>query len=145
MRYVIDGSNLLGALGLPRESDSAKRELVQRLASFARATRSGVDCVFDGVRPEGFATSFGGLSVRFSHPQSGDDLIVKIASSSAAPAAVVTNDRGLGGRVKSRKVRIESCAEFRARLDRTKVGDDGRATDATDWESYFSDPKNRNV
>ncbi|MFA6955861.1 MAG: NYN domain-containing protein [Thermoanaerobaculia bacterium] len=145
MRYVIDGSNLLGALGLPRETDEAKRALVQRLASFARASHSRVDCVFDGARPEGFPTSFGGLGVRFSHPQSGDDVIVKIASSSTAPATVVTNDRALGSRVKSRKVRIESCAEFRARLDTTKGGDDGGSTDATDWESYFSDPKNRNV
>ncbi len=78
MRYVIDGSNLLGALGLPRETDEAKRALVQRLASFARASHSRVDCVFDGARPEGFPTSFGGLGVRFSHPQSGDDVIVRL-------------------------------------------------------------------
>jgi rRNA-processing protein FCF1 len=145
MRYVIDGSNLLGALGLPRESDASKRELVQRVAAFARASRSRVDCVFDGARPESFATTFGGLSVRFAHPQSGDDVIEKLVAASAAPCTVVTNDRALGGRVKSRKVRVETCAEFRARLERTKPGDDGRASDATDWESYFSDPKNRNV
>lgn len=145
MRYFIDGSNLLGAMGLPRESGTAKRELARRLASFARTASSKVDCVFDGARPESFPTSFGGLSIRFSHPQSGDDVIVKLVGSASAPSTVVTNDRGLGGRVKSRKVQVESCSEFRARLDRTEPVDDSRPNDVGDWESYFSDPKNRNV
>lgn len=145
MRYIVDGSNLLGALGLPRESDAAKRELVQRLASFSRSARSKVDCVFDGARPDGFATHFGGLSVRFSHPRSGDDVIEKLVSAAVTPAVVVTNDRTLGARVKSRKVEVSSCVEFRNRLDRARADDEGASTDGTDWESYFSDAKNRNV
>lgn len=145
MRYVVDGSNLLGAIGLPRETDAGKRELVRRLASFARTSHSRVDCVFDGTRPESFATSLGGLSVRFSHPQSGDDLIEQLVSAAAGPSTVVTNDRALAARVKSRKVGIQSCAEFRARLDSSQIADEGRTSDGTDWESYFSDPKNRNV
>jgi predicted RNA-binding protein with PIN domain len=145
MRHIVDGSNLLGALGLPREAEDAKRELVQRLASFSRAARSKVDCVFDGSRPEGFATHLGGLSVRFSHPRSGDEVIEALVASAETPAVVVTNDRVLGARVKSRKVRVESCAEFREKLDRTRGDDRGDSKDGVDWESYFSDAKNRNV
>ncbi|MBI2213716.1 MAG: NYN domain-containing protein [Acidobacteria bacterium] len=144
MRHIIDGSNLLGALGLARESEISKRELVQRLASFSRAARCKVDCVFDGQRPDGFATHLGGLSIRFAHPRSGDDVIGELVATTA-PAVVVTNDRALGARVKSRKVSVESCAEFRAKLDRTGAAEGDARTDGTDWESYFSDAKNRNV
>lgn len=145
MRYVIDGSNLLGAMELPRESDAAKRELVQRLASFARVSRSRVDCVFDGARPEGFVSHLGGLGVRFAHPRSADELIVQMLEGAAAPATLVTNDRALGARVRGRRVTLERCVEFRARLDRIPTGDDSRADGGVDWEGYFSDPKNRNV
>ncbi len=145
MRYIVDGSNLLGALGLALESDQAKSELVRLLASFSRAAKSKVDCVFDGARPDGFATSFGSLAVRFSHPRSGDDVIEKLASSGVAPCVVVTNDRALGSRLKSRRVQIESCADFRRRIESAPTHSESARGDGTDWELYFSDPKNRNV
>ncbi|MCM2316685.1 MAG: NYN domain-containing protein, partial [Thermoanaerobaculia bacterium] len=101
MRHVVDGSNLLGALGLARESDDTKRQLVRMLAAFARAEKSRVDCVFDGTRPDGFATSFGALSVKFSHPRSGDDVVeALVAAGGGAPCVVVTSDRALGARLR---------------------------------------------
>lgn len=145
MRHVVDGSNLLGALGLARESDESKHQLTRMLAAFARSERCRVDCVFDGSRPAGFATSLGGLSVKFSHPRTGDELIERLVSGDATPCVVVTSDRALGARLKSRRVRIESCAEFRPRLERATASTEEDRGGQGDWEAYFSDPKNRNV
>lgn len=145
MRHVVDGSNLLGALGLERESDGAKHQLVRMLAAFGRAKRCRIDCVFDGLRPDGFATSFGGLSVKFSHPRSGDDLVERLVAGDSAPCVVVTSDRALGAKLRSRRVKVESCAEFRSGLERAVQSGEQETPQAGDWEAYFSDPKNRNV
>lgn len=145
MRHVVDGSNLLGTLGLARESDDTKRQLVRMLAAFARTERSRVDCVFDGSRPDGFATSFGGLSVKFSHPRTGDDVVESLVAGGGAPCVVVTSDRALGARLRGRRVKVESCAEFRPRLERAFQSAEQETPQSGDWEAYFSDPKNRNV
>lgn len=145
MRHIVDGSNLLGALGLARESDESKRQLVCMLAAFARAKRCRVDCVFDGARPDGFAASFGGLSVKFSHPRSGDDLVEHLVAGDSVPCVVVTSDRALGSRLRSRRVKVETCAEFRPALERAAQSCEQETPQSGDWEAYFSDPKNRNV
>ena len=145
MRHVVDGSNLLGVLGLSRESDESKRQLVRMLAAFGRSERCRVDCIFDGSRPDGFATSFGGLAVKFSHPRTGDEVIERVVAGESAPCVVVTSDRALGARLKGRRVRIESCAEFRPKLERGSRSGDDENSQQGDWEAYFSDPKNRNV
>ena len=145
MRHIVDGSNLLGVLGLARESDESKRQLVRMLAAFSRSKRCRVDCVFDGARPDGFATSFGGLSVKFSHPRSGDDLVERLVAGESAQCVVVTSDRALGSRLRSRRVKVEACAEFRPALESAAQSGEQETPQSGDWEAYFSDPKNRNV
>src|SRR5439155_9269651 len=70
MPYVIDGSNVLGAARLATD---AKRALVRELGRFARAKRTRVVCIFDGVEPEHFGKQLGGVSVVFSGARSADD------------------------------------------------------------------------
>jgi len=55
MPWLIDGSNVLGAMRVDRHADEPKRGLVRLLANFARAKRTRVTCIFDGPEPWSFA------------------------------------------------------------------------------------------
>lgn len=139
MPWLIDGSNVLGALRLDRHSDQAKRELVRRLASFARAKRTRVTCVFDGPEPPSFATRLGPVAVAFSGSQSADDLIAARAAH-AKGWRVVTQDRGLEARIRRRGVEIVSPLVFVRELEAEA---EAGAGESEDWERWFSDPGNR--
>ncbi len=144
MPYYIDGSNLLGALGVNRESSESKLTLVRMLAAFARARRTKVVCWFDGGDPGSFASHVGSVSVRFAHPRSADHCIGDQVASSTAPCTVVTSDRALGNRLRSRRVTVTTSLEFKRLLEEIPQSDDSSGL-SSDWEAYFSDPKNRNV
>jgi predicted RNA-binding protein with PIN domain len=141
MSWLIDGSNVLGRLRLPRESDAAKRELVTLLSRFARARRVKVACYFDGPEPASFAKHLGGVSVIFSGQRSADDLIVARVGSGTS-WHVVTSDQALAARVAGRRVTIVSPATFAQELERLPSEGEGSVS-ADDWASWFSDPKNR--
>jgi hypothetical protein len=141
MSWVIDGSNVLGRLSdNARESIDAKRQLVQRLAQFARARRVRVVCYFDGAEPEFFGKVLGNATVIFSGGVPADELIVrKVAEGSGWK--LVTSDRGLAARVAGRRVEIVEPHSFLGMLKETAR----QEADTEDWQAYFSDPKNRNV
>lgn len=136
MPWLVDGSNVLRG---ERESDGAKRELVRRLASFARAKRTRVTCFFDGPEPASFARGLGSVTVVFSGSRTADDLIVERVRGGRG-WSVVTSDGGLAARVRGRHVEVVSVQQLMAELDR--VGRDAAEPDE-DWERWFSDPKNR--
>ena len=140
MSWVIDGSNLLGA---SRAEASAKRELVRALARFARARRTKVVCLFDGIEPEHFGRHLGGVSVVFSGARSADELIVKRVATGSG-WKVVTSDRGLASRVRRRAVEVIAPAAFLHELQSLPVSED-EGVAAEDWAAYFDDPKNRNL
>lgn len=139
MPYLIDGSNLLGAMRVDRHSDEAKRALVGRLASFARGRRTRVSLIFDGPQPPSFARHLGSVTVSFSGARSADELIVERAAGGRG-WIVVTSDRGLAARVQRRGVEIVAPAPFVRQLEELASTDEAAGED---WESYFSDPKNR--
>ena len=141
MSWLIDGSNVLGRLRLPREDDAAKRELVRQLARFARAKRVKVACYFDGSEPASFAKHLGGLSVIFSGSRPADDLIAQRVSSGSA-WRVVTADNALAARVRGRKVTIVAPGELAQELERLPADEAGESS-ADDWAAWFSDPSNR--
>jgi hypothetical protein len=139
--WLIDGSNVLGRLRLPRESDAAKRELVTLLARFARSRRVRVACYFDGAEPASFGKNLGGLSVIFSGNRPADDLIVaRVASGTSW--TVVTADQALASRVAGRRVKIVAPAELAQAFEQLAREGEGAAS-ADDWAEWFSDPKNR--
>src|SRR5881398_2244550 len=108
MSWLIDGSNLLGA---GRESDDAKRVLVQELARFARARRARVTCYFDGPEPPSFGKHLGNVTVVFSGRRSADALIAERVAG-GRDWNVVTSDRAVINRVEGRRVTVLSSAQF---------------------------------
>lgn len=142
MAWLVDGSNVLGAMGLDLHAAEPKRELTRRLAAFARSRRTRVTGYFDGDAPDGFARHLGSVTVVFSGRRAADDLIAA-ACAEGKEWNVVTSDRGLAARIASRRVAIVDARAFVSDLQRL---DDVDGTNvASDWEAWFADPKNRDV
>lgn len=142
MSWVIDGNNLLGRAGAPRDASDSKRQLVRVLANFARLRRTKVACYFDGSEPKYFGRHFGGVSVIFSERRSADELIAnKVATGSGWK--VVTADRALANRIRRRQVEIVDPRGFIAELESLPQGEESVAGE--EWMAWFSDPKNRNI
>lgn len=139
MPWLVDGSNVLGAMHVDRHSDATKRELVRLLASFARAKRTRVTCVFDGPEPASFAKHLGNVVVVFSGAKTADDVIAARAATGRG-WSIVTSDRGLAARVQRRDVGIVAPTTLIRDMEAAASGDD---RSGGDWEEYFSDPKNR--
>jgi predicted RNA-binding protein with PIN domain len=139
MPWLIDGSNVLGAMRVDRHGDEGKRGLVRLLASFARAQRTRVTCIFDGPEPHSFGRHLGSVTVAFSGPRSADELIVERAANGRG-WNVVTSDRGLAARVQRREVQVIAPATFIRQLEESATGEEAGGDD---WDTYFSDPKNR--
>lgn len=139
MPWLIDGSNVLGVMRVDRHSDESKRGLLRLLASFARAKKTRVTCVFDGPEPPSFARHLGSVTIVFSAPKSADELIVARASSGRG-WNVVTSDRGLAARVERRQVRVVAPTAF---IREMELAASGGESGEEDWAAYFSDPKNR--
>ena len=139
MPWLIDGSNVLGAMRVDRHADDAKRGLVRLLASFARAKRTRVTCVFDGLEPPSFARSLGAVSVAFSGARPADEIIVERARNGRG-WSVVTSDRGLAARVQRREVAIVSPQRLIREMEEAGSAE---PESGGEWDAYFSDPKNR--
>jgi uncharacterized protein YaiI (UPF0178 family) len=138
--WLLDGSNLLGALRVDRHAPESKRELARLAASFARAKRARVTLFFDGNEPPSFARHLGAATVVFAGKRKADDVIVEQAAS-ARDAHVVTSDRGLAARVSSRRVEVVDSRDFLRQLEELQTSPETASSD--DWADYFSDPKNR--
>jgi uncharacterized protein YaiI (UPF0178 family) len=138
--WLLDGSNLLGALRVDRHAPESKRELARLAASFARAKRARVTLFFDGNEPPSFARHLGNTTIVFAGTRKADDLIAEQASA-ARDAHVVTSDRGLAARVGGRRVEVVDSREFLRDLEQLQTSPE--STSADDWADYFSDPKNR--
>ena len=139
MPWLIDGSNVLGAMRVDRLSDQSKRGLLQLLARFARATRTRITCIFDGPEPPAFGRHLGGVTAVFSGSRSADECIVERAATGRG-WSVVTSDRGLAARVQRRQVDVVSPVTFLRDLEAAATGEEGGGDD---WSAWFSDPKNR--
>ena len=139
MPWLIDGSNVLGAMRVDRHSDESKRGLIKLLAGFARAKRTRVTCVFDGPEPASFARHLGSVSVVFSGNRSADEIIIERAGSGRG-WSVVTSDRGLATRVQRREVAVVSPLKLIREMEEAGSGE---TESGGDWEAYFSDPENR--
>lgn len=139
MPYLIDGSNVLGAMRVDRHSDDSKRALVRLLSSFARAKRTRVTCVFDGDEPPSFAKHLGAVTVAFSGQRAADELIVERAANGRG-WSVVTSDRALASRVQRRQVEVIAPATL---IRDMELSASAEPESGGDWDDYFSDPKNR--
>ncbi|HEX6095419.1 MAG TPA: NYN domain-containing protein [Thermoanaerobaculia bacterium] len=141
MPFLIDGSNVLGAMRVDRHGEEGKRGLVRLLAAFARARKTRVTCVFDGPEPPSFARHLGAVSVAFSGTRAADELIVERAANGRG-WTVVTSDRGLAARVQRRHVEVVAPVAFIREMEEAAASGEG-SDGGGDWDAYFSDPKNR--
>ena len=139
MPWLIDGSNVVGAWGRDVRDDQAKRDLIRALATFARARKTRVSCVFDGLPPASFPSHLGSVTVTFSAPRTADDIIIE-RSAQGRGWSVVTSDQELAHRIRRRAVDVIASRVFLRDLESVLV-ETHEATD--DWGAYFSDPKNR--
>lgn len=139
MPWLVDGSNVLGAMRADRHADDAKRGLVKLLAGFARAKRTRVTCVFDGLEPPSFARHLGSVSVVFSAPRTADEVIMARAQQGRG-WSVVTSDQALGARIRGRHVSVVSSQSFIREMEAAAAGE---SESGDDWDAWFADPRNR--
>jgi predicted RNA-binding protein with PIN domain len=141
--WMIDGNNVLGRLGEGlRFSVDAKRDLVRRLAEFARWRKTRVACYFDGAEPEHFGKELGNVTVVFSGSGTADDLIAARLTGGRG-WQLVTSDKALAARVRGRGVEIVEASEFLRLIEDVSREKKAKEQTPEEWLAYFSDPKNR--
>src|SRR5436190_10237340 len=102
MRHLIDGYNLLHAIGLARKGggragwDAARRQLLDWLADQLGPAAAGVTVVFDAQRSTGglVAETHRGLRVLRDRGRAADDVIEDLLRAEPSPESltVVSND-----------------------------------------------------
>ena len=106
MPYLIDGNNLLGSWGGPRDEDDGRAQVVRRVAAFCRARNVKATVVFDGhpLRPDMASQELGHVSLRVPpQGQDADTVIRELVARAPRPAEliVVTSDKALYSYVKT--------------------------------------------
>jgi hypothetical protein len=113
MRFIVDGHNVTMRDPATRNltTEEQRDALVRRLAVRGRQLlgAGAITVVFDG-RTADAPPSAGALEVRFSGEEIADDVIVRIATAGDG-VTVVTDDRGLGARVRAanERARVLGC------------------------------------
>jgi hypothetical protein len=140
MPIAVDGSNLLHFLGTNRT------EVRRQSLDLARKEGLRLTVVFDGPPPDGTPAreSLGAVTVVWSEGRSADDVIVELLPRGAAASdwTVVTDDRGLGGRVRACGAKLRSLKAWAAKLRRVTPEATNRdrqlsAEEVAEWEAFF--------
>jgi predicted RNA-binding protein with PIN domain len=163
MRYLIDGYNLLYAMGVmparagPGGLARARLRLLGMLHGVFGADSGKVTVVFDAARaPPGAAEqeTAQGIHVRYAHREpAADDLIEDLIRHESVPRqlAVVSDDHRLQQAARRRQCTPLGCLDFldelarRRRLQRQRPGQPAEKTTAADeeetrhWLSAFGD------
>jgi predicted RNA-binding protein with PIN domain len=100
MPYLIDGNNLLGSWGGPRQGDDRRADVLRRVATFCRLRGVKATLVFDGhpLRGDMAQQQIGDVTVRVPPPgQDADSLIRELLDRAPRPAemVVVSSDKEL--------------------------------------------------
>jgi hypothetical protein len=127
-RLLVDGSNLLHALTRGSGAGAAPPATVIGRLRGVVPPSVAIDLVFDGPSERGMRGErvASGLTVRYSGPRTGDDVILSIVDEigraggvdASAAVLVVTDDRDLRHGLKVRGARTAGCAWLIGRLDR---------------------------
>ena len=119
MPYLIDGNNLLGSWGGPRDGDDRRHEVVRRVLAFCRGRSAKATLVFDGhpLRADLAAQDLGPVSIRVPEAGSDADSIIRdLVERAARPAEliVVTSDKALYSYVKTLGAAVLRAHEWNA-------------------------------
>ena len=124
VRYLIDGYNLLHAMGLlgaakgaPNALAAARLDLLDRLHALFGDASAQLTVVFDARRvprrglPE---LEYGGIHVRFAQRQEADDLIETLVQNEPSPKSltVVSDDHRIQVAARRRRCGVLGCNEF---------------------------------
>lgn len=122
MRYLIDGYNLLYALGLARKNggraawDRARQVLLDWLADRHGTSAGDVTVIFDAQNSLGgvLEESHRGLRVLRDRGRTADDLIEDLLRDEKSPETltVVSNDGRVREAAKRRRVAVRKCNEY---------------------------------
>jgi len=133
MRYLIDGYNLLHAMGLlqkrmgPTGLEKARRGLLGLLHGAFGDEAAQVTVVFDAAHaPRGSAEvqTYRGIEVRFAiHHQQADDLIETLIDHSASPRqlTVISDDHRIQKAARKRRCTAQGCGDFLDWLNQHRV------------------------
>ena len=140
---IIDGNNLLHAMHAHAPVPTVGREtLVKIVEQWARAGDDDVTLVFDGAVPRGglaqqMASSR--ITVRFSAPDTADDVIVRMVHASPHPTSirVVTSDTAI-----RREARYRRCADTDAVTFVAELYPDARASGPPSRKGAAEKPRN---
>jgi len=117
--YLIDGNNLLGSWGGPRDGDDRRHEVIRRVAAFCRGRSAKATVVFDGhpLRADLAAQDLGPVSIRVPEPGNDADSVIRdLVERAARPAEliVVTSDKALYSYVKTLGAAVLRAHEWNA-------------------------------
>jgi len=139
MRYLIDGYNLLYALGLARKNggraawDRARRMMLDWLADRHGATAGDVTVIFDAQNSLGGVVeeSHRGLRVLRDRGRTADDMIEDLLREEKSPGTltVVSNDGRVREAATRRRAHVRKCNEYLDELFGTKKPEAKRPPD----------------
>lgn len=121
---IIDGYNLLGALGTPSAaigSEDAREDLLRRLATYRQQRGHAITVIFDGWQ-QGMGAEHrefrSGLEVIYSRRgERADQVIQRLARGYGRDCAVVSSDREVSDFARRQGAFTIGAGEFAGRLD----------------------------
>ncbi len=122
MTYLIDGYNLMYALGLIKTGlpkgglERARNRFLDWLAAAAKDRRAVLRVVFDArfAPRESSESSHRGIRVLYAFRQTADDVIEQLLEAETLPVrvTVVSNDNRLKAAGRHSRAAVQSCEEF---------------------------------
>jgi uncharacterized protein len=131
MRYLIDGYNLLHAMGLlqgkagPHGLEKARLALLGRLCGSHRTEVSAVTVVFDASRaPPGAVPEddYQGIHIWYALEGEADDLIEALIQRDSAPRqlTVISDDRRIQEAARRRRCAVLGCLDYLDEMERLR-------------------------
>lgn len=131
MRYLIDGYNLLHAMGLlhgkagPHGLEKARLALLSRLCGDADSDAAAVTVVFDasGAPPgAGTEADYRGIHIHYARDGSADDVIETLIQREAAPRqlTIVSDDHRLQQAGRRRRCPVLGCLDYLEEWERQR-------------------------
>ena len=143
MPVVIDGNNLLHSLPAAHRS---RADVRRRLLDLVRNEAIQVQVVFDGPPPQGspIIENLGRVTVRYSGAITADEVILDLIPGGkiASQWSVMTDDRALQEKARSKGAGIRTLAEWRGRrrAPARRAAHESRLSshEVADWEDFFA-------
>jgi len=129
MKYLIDGYNLLHAMGALKEGsvgpqglERARQRLLGWILGVFQDLASSVTVIFDGTHGEAVLTDHGIEVIFAGGNEEADDLIERLIKKSSAPGqlSVVSSDRRLRQAAERRQARAISSEDFIDELEKLR-------------------------